>query len=168
MKKIILLIFALISLSVNAQIYNHKTIYDKFDDTILDKNQKTLVTRTDSSFVIEEKGSKPVCYRIINYADYNSMGSKDEIVNLVDNVYGYQECWHVVLEKDYVSYYIGLSECVLETDEKKRTGMITKLLDKYSYYITHRVVTTQYAKIVTGDYLWVQKGDNNGRTIYGR
>ena len=166
MKKLFFLIFALISLSANAQIFNHKTVMDKFDDAILDKNIKTLIERNDTAFIIEEKGLQPVTYIIQNLMTENSVGSKDEIVNLVNNVYGYQECWSVILEKDMPQYAQAYLSAMMEEDENNRMSIITKMINAYNYYIIHRVVTTQYTHQFLSEYYWVQKGDTNGRTIY--
>ena len=61
MKKLIFSIcFVLTSIVVNAQgIYTKVTKYDKFDDVEWEKTIKTLITKTDTTFVIETKGSKP-------------------------------------------------------------------------------------------------------------
>ena len=141
---------------------------DKFNDILLDRDQKTIVTKTDSTFVIEEKGKEPVTYRILNYAEYNSKGDKDNIVNLVDNVYGYQECWAVILESDAQGYFTEYTSLILETDKEKRQKGIEKLIERFCYYITRRVVTTQSVHYILGQHIWIQKGDNNGRTIYSR
>ena len=154
----------------NAQSYilTKKTVLDKFDDVLLERDQKTIVTKTDSTFVIEEKGKEPVTYRILNYAEYNSKGDKDNIVNLVDNVYGYQECWAVILESDVPEYNTEYTSLIFESDKEKRNKDIEKLIERFYYYIIHRVVTTQYAHHILGQHIWVQKGDNNGRTIYSK
>ena len=154
----------------NAQSYilTKKTVLDKFDDVFLERDQKTIVTKTDSTFVIEEKGKEPVTYRILNYAEYNSKGDKDNIVNLVDNVYGYQECWAVILESDVPEYNTEYTSLIFESDKEKRNKDIEKLIERFYYYIIHRVVTTQYAHHILGQHIWVQKGDNNGRTIYSK
>lgn len=168
MKRIILLFLMVIALSANAQIFTHKRVLDKFDDVILDKDQKTLIEKTDSTFIVEEKGKEPVTYVILNFAEYNSMGDKDNIVNLVENVYGYQECWSVILASDAEEYFKVYLSCIAETDETKRLKDIEKMVDKYCYYITRRVVTTQYTHQYLSEHVWIQKGDKNGRTIYSK
>ena len=154
----------------NAQSYilTKKMVVDKFNDILLDRDQKTIVTKTDSTFVIEEKGKEPVTYRILNYAEYNSKGDKDNIVNLVDNVYGYQECWAVILESDVIEYDTEYASLIFEPDKEKRQKGIEKLIERFCYYITRRVVTTQSVHYILGQHIWIQKGDNNGRTIYSR
>ena len=163
-----LLIFSMLiaALSCNAQIFNHKKVLDKFDDAIYNGAQKTLIEKNDTAFIIEEKGRKPITYIIVNRAEYACAGDKDNIVNLVQDVYGYEECWSVVLENEYADYSNDRLEYMFEPDDEKRMAMISKVVDKYTHFITHRVVTTQYTHQFLNEYYWVQKGDKNGRTIY--
>lgn len=166
MKKILFLLLAMVALSSNARIFNYKMVYDRFDDVIEQKSIKTIIEQTDSTFVIEEKGGRPVKYYIMNILEENCSGDENNIVNLVSNVYGYQTCWSVVMEKDLENYRNGIMAAILETDENARKKIIEKTIDDYCYYITRRVVTTQYTHSYISEYVWIQKGDNNGRTIY--
>lgn len=166
MKNLIVILLSMLCINANAQIFNNKEVLDKFDDVISQQNVKTLIQKNDTEFIIEEKGKQPIIYKIINFATYNSFGDKNNIVNIINNVYGYQECWFVVLEKDYENYNNELFIIYNEPDETKRLSMITETLNKYGYYITHRVVTTEYTHSFIDEFIWVQKGDNNGRTIY--
>ena len=85
MKKFLLtLLFGLIGSTCNAQIYTKIKHFDKFDDALKIENRKTLITKTDSTFIIEEKGKQPVVYYILN--ELRRQGSKDDVVNLVDNL----------------------------------------------------------------------------------
>ena len=160
----------IVPFAANAQSYilTKKTVLDKFDDVLLERDQKTIVSKTDSTFVIEEKGSHPVRYMIVKLLPANSMGDKENIVNLVDNVYGYQECWAVILESDAQGYFTEYTSLILETDKEKLQKGIEKLIERFCYYITRRVVTTQSVNYILGQHIWIQKGDNNGRTIYSR
>ena len=90
MKRFFILFLMGIALSSTAQICTHMRVLDKFDAVITDRDQKTIIEKTDSTFIIEEKGKDPVMYVIENLVLQNSMGDKDNIVNLVENVYGYQ------------------------------------------------------------------------------
>ena len=170
MKKILLLLLLIVPFVANAQSYilTKKIVMDKFNDILLDRDQKSIVTKTDSTFVIEEKGRKPVTYRILNYSEVNSKGDKDNIVNLIDNVYGYQECWAVILESDVPGYNTEYASLIFEPDKEKRNKGIEKLLERFCYFITRRVVTTQYAHHILGQQICIQKGDNNGITIYSK
>ena len=97
------------------------------------------------------------------------MGSKDNIVRLVNNVYGYQEGWWVILEKDIKDYLLDISALSNEEDDSKRDVLRRKLIEKYYYCITHRVVTDEYGLQFLSEYYWFQKASfngNNERTIY--
>ena len=99
MKKFLILILTTLVFAVaDAQIFTRKTIRDKFDDVVSKREIKTLITKNDTAIIIEEKGKKSVIYKILN--ESAPMGSKDNIVQLVGNVYGYEKSWVVVLEKD--------------------------------------------------------------------
>lgn len=166
MKKVLFVLFGFLSLTVHAQIFNHKTLRDKFDDVIFDKDIKTLIQRNDSVIIIEEKGQKPVKYIVAYFVYSNSMGSKDEIVNLVENVYGYQECWSVVKEQDVQDVKTALLSAAAEEDESKRIEIIAKIIDDYCMNIVHRVVTTQYSHQFKSEYYWIENDKTGDRTIY--
>ena len=90
MKKFLFLILTvLVTVAADAQIFTQKEIRDKFDDVVLERDIKTLIAKNDTTFIIEEKGKEPVTYKIL--FEHESMGSKDNIVQLVGNVYGYEE-----------------------------------------------------------------------------
>lgn len=135
MKRVFIVFTLLLSivLKVDAQIYTYKCVLDKFNDVLLEKDLKTLVTQTDSMFIIEEKGSVPIEYIVLTSSYSN--GSSSNIVNLVDDVYGYEEGWIIALKKDITKKYIAL----------------------------HRVVTTQYSHEYKNELFWVE--DSNGKRI---
>ena len=147
MKKFLILILtALLTVAADAQIFTHKMIKDKFDDVVSEREIKTLVTKNDTAFIIEEKGNKPVTYKILNENESMSMGSKDNIVQLVGNVYGYDKTWEVALENGIKKYLLG----------------------EYIYFIIHRVTTNKYGTELLGEFYWIVKVSKNGyeRTIY--
>ena len=152
MKKILLLLLLIVPFVANAQSYilTQKIVMDKFNDILLDRDQKSIVTKTDSTFVIEEKGSHPVRYMIVSLLPDHSMGDKENVVNLVDNVYGYQECWAVILELDFENYLKEYNIYINEADKDKLQKNIDYLFNKYIYHITRRVVTTQYTHHILG------------------
>lgn len=93
MKKLLAILFLLIGVSsVHAQeIYTKVEKLDKFNDVVWTKNVKTLVTRSKSTITFETKGEEPVDYFCWDIDDFNiHLGSRDSIVNLVDDVYGYE------------------------------------------------------------------------------
>lgn len=164
MKRIfITLILVLVVFVVNAQIYTKIEYLDKFDDPLKTEHRKTLITKTDSTFVIEEKGKKPVEYIILDMVDNDSAtkGSKEEVVNLVDNVYGYQTTWCVVRSDMYRDYYIAVLRAINEnTDENIRN------VASYFMYAVHRTITTQYTGDYKTEYFWLEKPKNND--IFGK
>lgn len=169
MKKILLILSAvLFSLSVSAQVFTNKRVLDKFDDVTYRGDIKTLIVKTDSTFVIEEKGKKPSVYMIENYIDELAKGDKDNIVNILDNLYGYEESWYVIREEDYSDYQDMYYSCSEEEDINKRREMLMDMINKYCYIVVHRVITTQITHEYVSELYWIQKGDNNGRTIYSR
>ena len=145
MKKFLILILTTLVFAVaDAQIFTQKEIRDKFDDVVSKREIKTLITKNDTAIIIEEKGKKSVTYLILS--EIESMGSKDNIVQLVGNIYGYDKTWEVVLEKN----------------------IIGSLLDEYRYFITYRVVTDQFGTKLLYEFCWIVKVSKNGyeRTIY--
>ena len=170
MKKFLILILTTLVFAVaDAQIFTQKTIRDKFDDVVSKREIKTLITKNDTAIIIEEKGKKSVTFKILNELEFN--GSKDNIVQLVGNVYGYEEHWCVILEKDIKDYFLDYIAMLNETDDSKRHDLISKLIEKYSYYITHRVVTDKYGTELDCEFYWIQKASfngNNERTIYSK
>lgn len=103
MRKVaIITLLALLSMVVNAQgIYTKVTKYDKFDDVEWEKNIKTLISKSDSTIVIETKGSKPEEYRykdIFPFAEHD--GNRNKLVNIVADVWGYESQYIVFSEKN--------------------------------------------------------------------
>ena len=98
MKKFLILILTTLVFAVaDAQIFTQKEIRDKFNDIISKREIKTLITKNDTAIIIEEKGNEPVTYKVL--FEFDSKGSEDNIVRLVDDVYGYEKSWIVVLDE---------------------------------------------------------------------
>lgn len=168
MKKFLILFLTTLVFTVaDAQIFTHKEIKDKFDDIVLEREIKTRIEKNDTAFIIEEKGNEPVTFKILNEIEFK--GSKDNIVQLVGNVYGYEENWCVILEKDIKDYLLDISALCNEEDDSKRHDLISKLVEKYCNFITHRVVTDQFGTKLLYEFCWIEKASMNGnneRTIY--
>lgn len=161
MKKLLLSLLLLISaLSVSAQVFDTLEKRDKFDDVLKKENVKTLIiiNETDSLITIETKGRKAQDYIIINDAPYSRKGDKDNIVNLIDNIWGYQMCWTVVKKEDISLYWSDL-EKVLNDELPMET------MKKYWKWVTERVVTTQYSHTFVDKIIWLQEPDDS-RTIF--
>ena len=92
-------------------------------------------------------------------------------MRLVNNVYGYQEGWWVILEKDIKDYLLDISALSNEEDDSKRDVLRRKLIEKYYYYIKHRVVTDRYGLQFLSEHYWIEKVSFNGkneRIIYSK
>ena len=101
MKKFLILILTTLVFAVaDAQIFTQKEIRDKFNDVVSKREIKTLITKNDTAIIIEEKGKEPVTYKVL--FEFDSNGSEDNIVRLVNNVYGYEKSWIVVLDRKSV------------------------------------------------------------------
>lgn len=151
-------IFVLVGLSCNAQIYKSIKYYDKFDDVIKSEQRKTLVTMTDSTFIVEEKGKDPVVYQIMDTVSEGTKGSKDEIVNLVNDVYGYQEAWLVLRSDMKEGYHEALANCVIDDTKTNREKVASFLL-----FIVHRTITTQYTGRFLNEYFWIKDELSDGK-----
>lgn len=159
MKRILFtLLLGLIGSVCNAQIYSKIMYYDKFDDIIKTENKKTLITQTDSSFIIEEKGREAVEYRIILKHLVYSMGDKDNIRDLTGtNVYGYQDGWCVLRVKDFEEFYDEYDKCL--SDQEKH-----EVVKKYTLFIVHRVISSSsYKFYYDSDCIWIKDDYNNNR-----
>lgn len=159
MKKLLLsLLFLISALSVSAQIFDTLEKRDKFDDVLKREDIKTLISIGDTVITIETKGRKAQDYIIINEAPYNSMGDEDNIVNLINDVWGYQKCWTVVSAED-INLYRSDYRKVMKDELPMET------MKKYWKWFTVRVVTTQYSHTFLNRLMWLQDPDDN-RTIY--
>lgn len=162
MRKLILsLALAFVCLVGNAQIYTQVTYFDKFDDALILGLKKTLITKTDSTFVIEEKGEKPVVYYILNKVSTGTQGSKDEVVNLVGDVYGYQTTWCIVRSDLYKDYLEAYRKWELDPSDENM-----KAVEPFWLFATHRTITTQYTASYITEFFWIQ--DENHSDILGK
>ncbi len=159
MKKYIsTVLLTLVVVLCNAQIYQRIVHYDKFDDIVKTEQRKTLVTKTDSTFVFEEKGRNPVVYYVLNPLKEGTLGSKDNIVNLINDVYGYQETWCVVREDMKDKYIAANAEFILNPSKENM-----KKVQPYWLFIIHRTVTTQYTGNFLDDLIWIQDDYSDGK-----
>lgn len=157
-KGFLLLTIILISQATFAQIYSTIEYYDKFDDVLKSENIKTLVTQTDSTFIVEVKGRKPVEYWIENYDKYNSMGDKDNIVDLTGkSVYGYQDCWCVIKMSDKEEYKTLYNKVLSE-------NLNPDILQKYWLFIVHRVISRYLFEFeYKTELFWIQNEMNDNK-----
>lgn len=154
MKKIlIVLMLCLVNImSFGQDIFTKKIVYDKWYDVIFNKDVKTIMTVTDSTFVFETKGEKPITYIKLVYFTGDSigtlptvfhLGTEDKPIELSPNVYGY--------EVNYI---------VFEENDFRQNGGKALLL-----CFTLRVVTDKYGLIKT-DYIILISKSRQERTVY--
>lgn len=159
MKKLIsLLLFSICALCGYAQLFTKITHYDKFDDIVKEETRKTLITKTDSTFVIEEKGRQPVVYYILKISEAGTRGSKDDIVNLIEDVYGYQTCWLVVRYDILDKYREALHKFAFNPSEES-----AKILSSFWLFATNRIITTQYSGTYIKEFFWIEDESNNNK-----
>ena len=187
MKKILVFILGLfVWVFSYGQIYTSVKYLDKFDDVVKEQTIKTIVEKTDSTFTIETKGKPANTYYILNILEYGCAGDKDNIVNLVANVYGYQTCWCVVrsdMIDEYAELYfdvikncliISLNEELTDDEKEALKNSEFSKLEKYYLFITHRVITSQYTHEYKSEYFWIQDemntklGKDISRIVYVR
>lgn len=170
-KKILVLLFSLnLCSTLNAQIFTMKEVYDKFDDVISRETVKTLVSYDDEEGVIvfEEKGKEPLQYDVL---DYDSSGSKDDVVNLVRNVYGYEQSWIGMNQSDADNYYESFLESLHligqgKEEPEETAEKLTRKLTENMLIITHRVIVDQYTHNYETEFWWIQDTNTGERIIY--
>ena len=138
MKKVLFICtLILLSVIVNAQerhsnstyhfettkVFSVKMIYDKFDDVISSEEIKTLVTITDSTVIIEEKEKE--IKRYLRFDEVFTTGNKDNIVNLVADVYGYENTFLCVNQGDT---FIATYRVVTQSKYNNETQFIVFML----------------------------------------
>lgn len=70
------------------QIFTHIMKQDKFEDIIWEKEIKTLAHIADGTITIETKGQAPLIYIIEEITSIR--GSKEEPINLINDLWGYE------------------------------------------------------------------------------
>ena len=172
MKKVFaIIVLCCCALSMDAQVFLSNSIkyYDKFDDEIKIESRKTLVYKTDSTFIFEEKGKEPKVFYILNKSFAASVGDKDNIVNLVNNVYGYQNAWCVIKNEDKDKYFKEKKE-VFKSGTYNYDG-----LAKYWLFVVNRVISrSQFSFYFENEFYWIENdtpednklGNNINRIIY--
>lgn len=184
MKILSILFCIMLSVTANAQqIFSHITKLDKFDDVVWEKNLKTIITFNDSIITIETKGQDPECYF---YKDNGALsfhsGTQESLVNLVDDIWGYEDVYYVVKSSEKEKFLKDLQvfgekaanihkECTSDSifDKEKLATRMAKETVKFQDQMV--CVTFRYISNVHNmwDYktklVWV-KFPNGDRIIY--
>lgn len=157
MKKFLFtLLFGLVGLISNAQIYNTIKYYDKFDDCIKTEKVKTLINCNvaeneykiaDGAITIETKGKKLKTYYPLVVFRY---GNKEEVCNLVNDIYGYQIDYVCIEEKDTATFnqYIWANDIGINFLAKKETIDSLKTIGEYNDMILNytKINVVRYSK----------------------
>lgn len=179
MKKLFLLSILLItSIVCNAQgIYTSIIKFDKFDDIVWRKDIKTLITKTDTTFIIETKGQNPEEYYYLDNAFLAiHAGSRDSIINLVENVWGYEDQYIVFTKKDKEECFTYALEQVKDLpdslifDEKIYMLAGLQLIKRTDKLPTIHIRTiSRYPRIFEydTDALWIKFSDGT-RIVYSK
>ena len=164
------------ALAMSAQgIYTRVRKYDKFDDVVYEKTIKTLITKTYGKIIFETKGSKPVEYYYEEdswFADH--IGSRDSVVNLVNDVYGYEDRYSV-FPKDTIDVVKKIvSEKAENTPDSLLTDDRIAAMQKWELFrripnapeVVFRTISKgSYLFIYETDYVWIKFKDGS-RIIY--
>lgn len=114
-----------------------------------------------SIIIVEEKGKDPVVYYIEDVLESDIKGSKEDPVNLVADVYGYQTTWTVVREDQWEKYNEACLKYTLDTPEN--SDEILKEISSYWLFATHRTITTPYTATYETEMFWVCDEKNSGK-----
>lgn len=159
MKKIFfVLLFAIMAVGIDAQIYSRIEYRDKFDVKIKVENTKVLITEIDSTFTIEKRGFKPTTYYILNEMPDCTMGDRNNIVDLTGtSVYGYQKTWCVIRVEDIENYRRDFLKYA-----HKEAGI--EIISKYWLFAVHRVISQiKYIFVYDTDLFWIEDESNTDK-----
>ena len=159
MKKILfVLLFAIMAVGIDAQIYSRIEYRDKFDVNIKVENTKVLITKTDSTFTIEKRGFKPTTYYILNKLSDYTIGDRNNIVDLTGtSIYGYQETWCVIRVKDIENYRRDFLKYA-----RKEAGI--EIISKYWLFVIHRVISKDsFTFKYDTEYFWIKDESNTDK-----
>lgn len=145
MRKIVLMMVAFIGCAICSygQIFNKVKVLDKFDDVVSERTVKTLVAYTDSTIAVEEKGKQPEEYTIICKDIDRCLGSRDDVTEVADGVYGFQMAYFAFKESD-------------KDEEKCVYSIVDRCVSKY-----------QFVYRFSAETFWIQN-TKGYRTIYYR
>lgn len=170
MKKLIAITFVLMcTLTVSAQtIYSSIEKYDKFDDVVWTKKIKTIISKSYSTI----KGQKPTEYEYLNEPLFETQtGSREDLVNLVNDVYGYESTYCLfpkgTIEKTYetIKSEIPDSLATEEMIDAKVKLKLMVLMDDMPTITFRTVSYSQYSFEYETELAWIRFKDGS-RVIY--
>lgn len=157
-------------------VYSRTVKYDKFEDVISNVTEKTLIKKTDSCFVIETKGQQPEYFFYIDVetlAFHNE--SKDDVLNLVNNVYGYEDIYVYMKKEDILAVYLEIEKELSGLDSTQKQEQFEALLGKKMDSLidsrpkaTYRTLSKyQFVFEYDTDYFWIKYPDGS-KTVYSK
>ncbi len=172
MKKLLsLLLVMMCALGMNAQgIYTKVTKYDKFDDVVWKRQIKTLITQTDTTFVVETKGSKPETYYYTdNFLMADHIGRRDSLANLVADLWGYEDVYTVYTEnlrKEISSKIKNVPDTMTPTNKVNYVfEEVRKILKRCPKIVIRNISKYSFSYEYKTDLFWIKFNDGT-RLIY--
>lgn len=173
---LLLLFVAVFGSAQERRLYSKIRKKDKFDDVVWEKQVKTLILKTDTSFIIETKGQKPVEYRYLDYWGWAvHLGSEDSLINIAKDVYGYESQYYVFNQEDINEAYDeflettkDLEDSLLYDENFKKASAILKLVTKRNKLpiVVYRTISKyKYIYEYDTDLFWIKFPDGS-RVIY--
>lgn len=164
------------ALAMSAQgIYTRVKKYDKFDDVIYEKTIKTLVTKTYDKIIFETKGSKPVEYYYFDSRLFAAhIGSRDSLVNLVNDIYGYEDRYNVfptdtmeVVRNSVYEQTTNVSDSLLADSIVLQTIELIHRVDNVPEVVFRTISKTSYSFMYDTDLVWIRFKDGS-RIVYSK
>lgn len=160
------------ALAISAQgIYTRVKKYDKFDDVIYEKTIKTLVTKTDDKIIFETKGSKPVEYCYFDSRLFAAhIGSRDSLVNLVNDIYGYEDRYNV-FPTDTMEVVRNIYEQTTNVSDSLFIVLqaleLIHRVDNVPEVVFRTISKTSYSFMYDTDLVWIRFKDGS-RIVYSK
>lgn len=186
--KFVFFILLVMSFVTNAQIYTKISYLDKFDDVLKEEKKKTRISQTDTTFVIEVKGQKPLILYI--FGELDSVGTKYKPVDLTGTgVYGYEKrylvfrydfkdkiteyCYLRDMAKFFKELYIELGNKTddtlfckqydsLQSDYGKKYNNYLDSISNYMFVVVERTITTKYMAEYLSCMFWMEDINEKG------
>ena len=151
------LAFLLVSIFVDAQVFNTIVYYDKSDKVLKTEQRQTRIQQTDSTIIISEYGKQPVTYHIDNNYGVQTKGSKDKKAYLSNGTYGYETSWYLIRDDMMTDYsLLMLRELFFGTDNGTKQ-LAEYLISAYHQFVTDPGTHSQH------EYFWLY----GSPTIFG-
>lgn len=158
MKKILfLLVFSCISFLAYSQIYKRVCFLDRNDNILKRGEYITKIYQTDTTFIIDDKKEGTTIYYILDRVQNITIGNRNYVVDLGNNVLGYQEGWCVV-KYDKLPEYNELYKKYMSGSYE----VTVRNLQKYWIMVVKRTITSR-DKVEINSLFWLEDFLNKDR-----